>query len=125
MGYIEANTNPEGKIVDDCVVRALSIALDTDWETVYAKLSVLGLMYHDIMTANYIWAKMLEENGFQKFIVPDTCPNCYTIKQFAKDNPTGIFVVGTGQHAVVVKNGNYYDTFDSGDYVAICFWVKV
>ena len=66
MGYIEANPNPEGKIVDDCVVRALSIALDTDWETVYAKLSVLGLMYHDIMTANYIWAKMLEENGLLK-----------------------------------------------------------
>ena len=125
MGYIEANPNPEGKIVDDCVVRALSIALDTDWETVYAKLSVLGLMYHDIMTANYIWAKMLEENGFRKFIIPDTCPNCYTIKQFAEDNPSGIYVLGTGQHAVVVKNGNYYDTFDSADYVPIYYWIKM
>ena len=125
MGYIEANPNPEGKIVDDCVVRALSIALDTDWETVYAKLSVLGLMYHDIMTANYIWAKMLEENGFRKFIIPDTCPNCYTIKQFAEDNPSGIYVLGTGQHAVAVKNGNYYDTFDSADYVPIYYWIKM
>ena len=125
MGYIKENPNPEGKIVDDCVVRALSIALGTDWETVYAKLSVLGLMYHDIMTANYIWAKMLEENGFRKFIIPDTCPNCYTIKQFAEDNPSGIYVLGTGQHAVAVKNGSYYDTFDSGDYSPICCWVKV
>ena len=125
MGYIEANPNPEGKIADDCVVRALSIALDADWETVYAKLSVLGLMYHDIMTANYIWAKMLEENGFRKFIIPDTCPNCYTIKQFAEDNPSGIYVLGTGQHAVAIKDGDYFDTFDSGDYVPIFYWIKM
>ena len=125
MGYIEANPNPEGKIVDDCVIRSLSIALDMDWESVYAKLSVLGLMYHDIMTANYVWAKMLEENGFRKFIIPDTCPDCYTIKQFVKDNPSGVYVLGTGQHAVAVKDGSYYDTFDSGDYSHICCWVKV
>lgn len=123
--YVEFNPNPDGKITDDCVIRSLSIALDLDWETVYIKLSVFGLMYHDIMNANYVWAKMLEEYGFNRYIIPDNCPNCYTVKQFAKDNPSGIFVLGTGQHVVTVKDGCYYDTFDSGDYVPMYCWKKV
>ena len=29
------NPNPKGKNVDDCTVRAMSKALDQDWETTY------------------------------------------------------------------------------------------
>ena len=75
MSYIFANPNPEGKLVDDCVIRALSIVMKTDWETTYTRLSVLGLMYHDRMDANYVWGKYLEENGFERYLIPDTCPD--------------------------------------------------
>lgn len=122
--YIFANPNPDGKLVDDCVFRALAIVLDTDWEDVYAKLSVLGLMHHDRPDANYVWAELLESNGFRKHVLPDTCPNCYTVKDFARDYPDGDYLLATGEHVVAIRNGNYYDTFDSGDYVPICFWRK-
>lgn len=31
--WIEYNPNPTGRNVDDCAVRAVSKALNTDWET--------------------------------------------------------------------------------------------
>ena len=124
MGYIFANPNPEGKLIDDCVFRAISIVLDTDWEDVYCKLSILGLMHHDRPDANYVWADLLEENGFKRYILPDTCPNCYTVKDFVEDNPDGVFLLATGSHVIAVKDGSYYDTFDSGDYVPVFYWKK-
>lgn len=124
MPYVFYTTNPEGKLVDDCVVRALSIVLDTDWESVYTRLSVLGLMHHDRMDANYVWADMLEENGFKRYVIPDTCPTCYTVRQFTIDYPKGTYLLATGEHVIAVQDGNYLDTFDSGDYVPIFFWQK-
>lgn len=122
MSYIFANPNPEGKLVDDCVIRALSIVMKTDWETTYTRLSVLGLMYHDRMDANYVWGKYLEENGFERYLIPDTCPDCYTVKQFAIDHPNGDYILATGEHVICVRNGNYLDTFDSGDYIPVYYW---
>jgi hypothetical protein len=66
----------------------------------------------------------LRYNGFRKFYLPDTCPDCYTIRQFCRDNPIGKFIVGTGTHVVAVLDGNYYDTWDSGDEVPISLWKK-
>jgi hypothetical protein len=43
---------------------------------------------------------------------------------FAADNPIGTFVLGTGTHAICVKQGNYYDTADSGDEVPVYVWKK-
>lgn len=122
--YVFCNPNPDGKLTDDCVIRALSIVLDIGWEDVYAKLSVIGLMYHDIMNANYVWAKLLDEYGFRRHVIPDTCPCCYTVKQFVEDHPRGTFLLATGQHVIAIIDGSYYDTFDSGDYVPIYYWQK-
>lgn len=122
MSYVFTNPNPEGKLVDDCVIRALSIIMKTDWETTYTRLSVLGLMYHDRMDANYVWGKYLEENGFERYLIPDTCPDCYTVKQFVIDHPNGDYILATGEHVICVRNGDYLDTFDSGDYVPVYYW---
>lgn len=39
MGYIYTNPNPKGAITGDCVVRAVAIANDLDWDTAYLILS--------------------------------------------------------------------------------------
>lgn len=124
MGYVFVNPNPEGKLVDDCVFRALSIVLDTDWESVYARLSTLGFMYHDRPDANYVWAKLLEESGFKRHVIPDTCPDCYTVRRFTDEHPEGTYLLATGTHVIAVQDGDYLDTFDSGDYVPVYYWKK-
>ncbi len=56
--------------------------------------------------------------------VPDTCPHCYTIRDFAYDHPFGTYLVGTGKHVVTIIDGNYYDTWDSGGEIPIYYWKK-
>ena len=124
MAYVFCNPNPDGKLVDDCVIRGLSIVLDMDWDTVAVKLCTYEIQMHDMQNSNSVWAKMLEDNGFKRYIIPDTCPDCYTVRRFTQDYPVGTYLLATGIHVVAVKDGNYLDTFDSGDYVPVYFYQK-
>lgn len=124
MSYIFYNPNPAGKIVEDCVFRALSIVLEMDWRDVYIRLSEIGLMESDRPDANLVWGKMLIENGFKRHAIPNSCPQCYTVYQFAIDHPKGVYVLATGTHVIALIDGIYYDTMDSGDYVPIYYWTR-
>lgn len=124
MAYKFYNANPDGKLVDDCVIRALTLALDMDWDSVAVQLCLYQLKMHDMPNSNALWDKLLKDHGFNRYIVPDTCPDCYTIRQFTQDFPVGLYVLATGTHVVTVKDGDYLDTFDSGDYVPVYFYQK-
>lgn len=115
--FIEYNANPRGIHTGDCVIRAISKALDTDWEKVYMALTVKGLEKAMWGDTNAVWEKYLRENGFEQHVLPDTCPDCYTIADFADDHRTGTFIVATGSHVVTVQDGNYFDSWDSGNLI--------
>ena len=40
----------------------------------------------------------------------------------AFDHPKGIYVVATGSHVVAVVNGDYYDSWDSGDEIVAYYF---
>lgn len=115
--YIRYNANPIQNIVGDCVVRAISKVIDEEWEIVYLALAAQGFGMYDMPTSNEVWGTYLLSNGFSRFNIPNTCPICYSVKDFCKDYPKGSYVLGTGSHAIAVVNGNYYDTWDSGDEI--------
>lgn len=120
--YKEYNANPEGKRTEDCVTRAISLAMGIDWESAYIRQAIQGLQMHDKMDKNYVWGQLLQDSGFERKAIPDTCPYCYTISDFAKDHPDGIFILGTGDHAVTVMDGDWFDTFDSGSMIPIVYY---
>ena len=124
MSYIYYNPNPDRKSVGDCVVRALSKAFNDSWESIYVDLTMLGYNMHDMPNSNAVWGEYLRLNGYRRYTIPNTCPNCYTIKAFCIDNPYGSYVIATGSHVVYVENGNYYDSSDSGNEVPIYYWRK-
>ena len=121
MAFIEYNPNPEGKRTDDCVIRAIAKVTGYDWERVYAELSVQGMKYHDLFEKNYVWINYLRGKGFNRYAIPNTCPECYTVEQFAEDHPRGTFLLGTGTHVVAVVDGDYYDSWDSGHEVPVFY----
>ena len=123
MGYVYVNINPSGKIVDDCVIRAVGLALNMTWDEAYTELSDMGFHMKNLPNANVVWGALLKSMGFSKYNIPNTCPDCYTVKDFAVDHPKGIFVLGTGSHAVTIIDGSYLDVFDSGDEVPLYAWV--
>lgn len=119
-----SNPNPKSSRVGDCVIRAISIATGKEWESVYAALAYYGYVLCDMPSSNAVWGKYLSDLGFKQYVVTDTCPDCYTIRDFCRDHPSGTFVLGTGAHAVAVLDGTYYDTWDSGDEIVSYYWRK-
>ena len=120
--YKNVNLNPSGRRTDDCVIRALAMAFHRDWETIYDEIAKEGRKRHDMMNANHVWIGWLKDRGFKMQTIPDICPNCYTLRDFCIDHPEGTFIVGTGSHVVAVIDGDYYDSFNSGDLVPIFYF---
>ena len=122
--YVEWNPSPSGKRVGDCAVRALSKALNRDWESTYAMLAVRGMAINDMPNSNAVINSVLTNSGFTRNVIPNSCPDCYTIGAFAADHPSGIYVVGTGDHVVCVMDGTIYDSWDSSHEIPIYYWEK-
>lgn len=122
--YVYYNPNPLGLSVGDCTIRAISCALNISWEQTYDLLVQLGFDMGDMPSSNRVWSELLKINGFKKYQLPDTCPACYTIRDFCYDHPVGIYVVGTGEHVVCIKNGNYFDSWDSGNEIPIYYFQR-
>ena len=78
----------------------------------------------DIPSSNAVWGSLLYKKGFRQHVIPDTCPNCYSVKQFCSDYPYGKYLLATGTHVIAVEDGDYYDSWDSGDEVPIYYWRK-
>ena len=53
--YKYYNPNPDGKMVGDCVIRAISKAINQDWEKTYVGVATQGLMMHDMPSSNSVW----------------------------------------------------------------------
>ena len=115
MGWIIFNDNPTGRHVGDCAVRAVSNALNMDWESAYALLCMNGYAMGDMPNSNEVITATLRQKGFYKTFITDTCPDCYTIHDFCEDFPKGTYVVFSDNHVVCIKDGDYYDAWDSGD----------
>ena len=122
--YIFYNPNPAGKLVGDCVIRGISRLEEEDWEEVYLGVSLKGLELNDMPSSNSVWGAYLRSKGYNRYSIPNTCPDCYTVSQFASDNPRGAFLLATGTHVVAVVNGDYYDAWDSGKENPVYYWVK-
>lgn len=116
--------NPQDKKTDDCVIRALTKALGVDWDTASIYAIIQQIRDADIYTKNYVWGNLLLRNGYSKHHIPDSCPDCYTVRDFCDDHGIGMFIVGTGDHVLAVVDGDYYDSFDSGDMVPIVYYRK-
>lgn len=120
--FVSYNPNPVGLKVGDCVVRALSKALGQDWEQTYIDLCVEGCLRCDMPSANAVWGAYLRRKGFEREIIPNTCPDCYTVENFCADHPNGTYILALDGHVVSVVDGQYYDTWQSGREVPIYYW---
>lgn len=118
---IKINNNPQKLLVGDCVIRAISTVLNQTWEQTYVDICDLGLKMADMPSANRVWGRYLRDKGFVPSVLPE-CPDCYSIKDFCEEHRNGTYVLGTGTHVIAVIDGDYYDTWNSGDEIPIYYW---
>lgn len=124
MMYVPYNPNPKGNYVGDCVIRAISKVTNQDWEDTYINICMQGFMLRDMPSANHVWGAYLRSKGFKEHLLPNTCPDCYTVRDFCVDYPQGTYMLATGTHVIAVENGQYYDSWDSGSEVITSYWQR-
>ena len=122
--WIEYNANPVSNIEEDCAIRAVSVALGISWDNAFDLIAHNAKAMGSVMHSNAAFGSVLRQNGFYRAIIPNRCPDCYTVRDFCLDNPRGIYVVGTGSQVVTVVDGDYIDTWDSGNEIPIYYWYK-
>jgi len=125
MGYVYYNPQPAERRIGDCTVRAISKALGQTWEETYAGLALEGFIKGDLPNADSVWSRYLKNHGFSRHFIPDACPDCFTVADFAAEYPRGTYILSMpGRHVVTVVDGNVYDSWDSRGEIPTYFWIK-
>lgn len=122
--YRILNTNPDGNDSEDCTVRAISLFLNKPWDDVYWDLSIEGFIMKRILVEDLVWSRYLEKQGCIFSRIPNECPMCYTVSQFANEHNYGRYLLKVKSHVVCVSNGYYYDTWDSGNEIVLYYWYR-
>lgn len=120
----EYNPNPESRRTGDCSVRAVSKALDTDWDTAFLLMMIQAYTVKDMPSDNSVWGAVLKQHGFAMKTMSDECPDCYTAEEFCRDFPEGTYVLGFGNHTCCVIDGCIYDAWDSSKEIVQYVWYK-
>lgn len=124
MSYKYLNLNPGQQDTGDCVVRAISVLMNQSWAWTYFMICLQGFLLYQMPSTNTVWGEYLYHNGYRRHFLPDTCPNCYTVRQFCHDFPYGKYLLALNGHVVAVIDGDYYDTWDSGNEIPLFYWRK-
>lgn len=115
--WVEFNPNPLGKEVDDCSIRAYCAAKDIEWDTAFDYACEIAGNEKDIINSSPVCDKVIKEKlGFilnkeSKKVKPKDRP---TVMEFACLHNSGTFILNCPKHLLTVKNGNYYDSWNSG-----------
>ena len=120
--WVPFNPNPQGLYVGDCTVRSICAVTGLGWRTVHRMQCDLSEDLADMPSADRVWWELLRRLGFDRQKLPDRCPLCYTVSDFCKDRPHGIYILGPKEHAVAVIDGDWWDTWDSGLTVPAYFF---
>lgn len=111
--FIYYNANPYGRLVNDCTVRAISLATGETWNKTYKELSdfarMQGSMFDDV---TYIDSYL--DIKFDKIYQRDNNQKL-TVEEFINKNSIGIFLITMRGHITCCINGVIYDTFYPGD----------
>ena len=124
MAWIKWNPNPNRKHVGDCAVRAITKATDESWENAYCGICIQGFLMCDMPSNNGVWGAYLRTKGFKRKLLSEDCPDCYTVEEFCQDHPKGVFVVAVSGHVLTVIDGNYHDSWDSGQENPIYYFER-
>lgn len=119
--YRFKNMNPEGKKVDDCTVRTLSLVSGLEWDRVYDDLCDIGKWLRVMPSTNEAWNSWLELYHWKMHEVIGR-PDDYNVNDFCVEHPRGAYVLGLRNHVVAVIDGHYYDTWDCGERPVLFYW---
>lgn len=110
------NANVRGNNVNDCVVRAISVAEGKSWDDTYEKLSDIA-QHEGVLLDDVEFVERYLDNKYSR-----TCHYNQTVGEFLNSHKRGIYLITMQGHITVIKNGVLYDTFDCRNRKMWCAW---
>ena len=110
------NANSKGNFVNDCVVRAISVAEGKSWDETYDELSDIaqseGILLDDVeFVENYL------DKRYKR-----ACHYSKTVGEFINEHTHGTYLITMPGHITVAINGVLFDTFDCRVSRMWCAW---
>lgn len=123
--YYQPNKKDLKDEYGDCVIRCLTKVLDADWLDIFERLLPYARELQCMPNGKPCYEQFLKDSGFTyRGISNRKGSKRPTVKQFAKEHKTGVYVLRAAHHVVASVDGTYYDTWDSGDKSLYGYWVK-
>lgn len=122
--YYQPNSKDIKDKYGDCVIRALSKAMDKTWLEVFDILVMNGRELQSMLGQKTVYTKVLSEYGFKYYGISNKKGTKRpTVKQHAAMS-TAPCVMVAANHLVACQDGKFYDTWDSGEKSLYGYWVK-
>lgn len=122
--YVRGKYKGKKKPHADCVVRAMMLAWDCDWREALTKLfeagREIGAMPHEDDT----WRLFCRKSTRRSPYIHSGSRCRKLLKELALETAgdTHGYIALTRRHLVFVKDGKYYDAWDSGDMAVSSIW---
>lgn len=114
--YKYMNMNPNANNIEDCTIRAISVAEEISWDEAYIKLSNSAREMRLMMNSVEAIEEYLDAH-YER-----TCYSDKTVREFIESHPTGTYLITMRGHITVLRDGINYDTFDCRERRVWCAW---
>lgn len=123
--YYQPNSKDVKDRYGDCVIRALTKALNKTWVDVFDELVPIARESQCPMECKPTYEKYLANNNFVYHGISNKKGTKRpTVESFSRANKHGTFFLNVANHCVTVVDGVYYDIWDSGNKSLYGYWQK-
>ena len=123
--FINKNLNPKGYKTDDCTVRALASATGIGWDKAFIDIANQAFQMKLGPTDIKVFEKIITRYGFKAVSCKaEKGKSRPKVKDIALQYRGSIAVARVAHHVVTCIDGNYIDTWDSGEAAVYKLWVK-
>lgn len=114
------NSNPHGYEEEDCVCRAIKLALNLDYDVVDRLLTLVADHRQCDKLCLNCYHYLLEDI----FNLPVRyCENSETVKDIARRFPRNVLLIRIQGHLTCAVYGVIFDLWDCGSEQADCYWI--
>ena len=114
--YIYYNANPEHKIIGDCVVRAMTLALHKNYNAVINML---------VENSKYFNCDIIVKDCYKNLLLSYEMIKPYnkTVEEISEQYKNNILLIRIDQHLTCSMYGDIYDIWDTSKEIVDVFWI--
>ena len=118
--YNFLNLNPLGELEEDCVTRAIALALCEDYYTIKRKLELVAELFECEKLCVCCYKFLLDEvYGLDR--IEEYAG--FTIEEFSQDYKQGVYLIRVDNHLTTLVNDTLYDIWDCRNEIIRIIWV--